>query len=148
VQRSAALAVLMATGCSPGASDSSDGGAPVGEGLGCLVCVDAQSDATILQKVEAILGSICANPDGCHGGGSAGRLGIASGTDFSSLIDVPSYEMPGLLRVKPGDPAHSYVYLKLACDGGIDGSCMPGGRPDPSVAAVFYDWIEAGAPTQ
>ena len=53
-------------------------------------------------------------------------------------------------RVLPGDPANSYVYLKLACRGGIVGQCMPltnpGGRPD--LAKLFHDWIEAGAPTK
>jgi hypothetical protein len=53
-------------------------------------------------------------------------------------------------RVLPGDPAQSYVFIKLSCDGGIpDGfSCMPPGAPEPRLARLFHDWIEAGAPTQ
>jgi hypothetical protein len=148
VSRAAILATLLATSCTPAdSSDATDGGAPEGGGLICLTCIDAQSDASLLQRVEAILGSICSSNDGCHGS-VAGNLAISGATDFHALIDVPSSEMPDLLRVKPGDPADSYVYLKLACEGGIDGSCMPGGRPDPSIAALFHDWIEAGAPTQ
>jgi len=127
----------------------SDGGMPEGGGFGCgLTCVDAHSDASLLQRVEGVLGAICGNPDGCHGGGGCAPFLLSSGTDFSVLIDAPSTEMPGLVRVKPGDPANSYLYRKVACEGGILGSCMPGGRPDPSIAALFHDWIEAGAPTQ
>jgi hypothetical protein len=147
VRRAGCLVLALVASCSPDGSDASDGGAPDGGPPPCLACVDAQSDASLLQKVEGILGSVCASPDGCHGSG-AGSLVISGGTDFHSLIDVASSEVPGLLRVKPGDPGHSYVCLKLACDGGIDGSCMPGGRPDPAIAALFCDWIEAGAPTQ
>jgi hypothetical protein len=51
--------------------------------------------------------------------------------------------------VAPGDPDHSYVYKKLACEGGIDGGCMPLSTGfDPKLALLFREWIEAGAPTQ
>jgi len=150
VPRAALLAILLATSCTPDASDASDAGAPEEAGLMCgLTCVDAQSDASVLQKVEGILGSICASPDGCHGGGGGNvPFLLSGGADFSPLIDAPSVERPGMVRVKPGDPAQSYLYLKIACEGGIDGSCMPPGPPQPSLAALFYGWIEAGAPTQ
>jgi hypothetical protein len=109
--------------------------------------VDATPDVSLVVRVRGLL-QICANPDGCHGAG-AGNLGISSGSEFTSLIDVPSWEVPSLYRVKPGDPARSYVYMKLACEGGIEGGCMPpGGGLSPAQVQVFHDWIEAGAPTQ
>jgi hypothetical protein len=154
VPRAALLAIVLATSCTPDASDAvdageaGDAGTPEEAGLMCgLTCVDAQSDASLLQKVEGILGAICANPDGCHGGGGNVPFLLSGGADFSPLIDVPSVERPEMVRVKPGDPAHSYLYLKVACEGGIDGSCMPPGPPQPSLGALFYGWIEAGAPT-
>ena len=76
-------------------------------------------------------------------------MSIAPGREFDAIIGVRAVERPDLFRVQPGDPLLSYVYLKLSCDGGISGSCMPpgeGGAP-PGVAKTFYDWIEAGAPT-
>jgi hypothetical protein len=90
----------------------------------------------------------CASTDGCHGQG-AGDLPLGPGAEFTPLIDVASYEVPTLDRVLPGDPAHSYVYLKLQCEGGIQGGCMPADGPiSPKVVQSFHDWIEAGAPTQ
>jgi hypothetical protein len=142
--------MMLGTSCSPDASDASDasdGGASEGGAFICLTCIDAQSDASLLQKVEGVLGSICGNPDGCHGGGQP-PFSITGGDDFHLLINVPSTERPDMVRVKPGDPADSYLYLKVACEGGIDGSCMPPGAPQPSLVTLFHDWIEAGAPTQ
>jgi hypothetical protein len=146
--------MLLATSCSPDPSSAIEGGASDDAASDntvlCLTCIDAQSDASLFQKVEGVLGSICANPDGCHASGDPKVPFMLSGgsTDFAQLIDARSFERPELVRVKPGDPAASYLYLKLLCDGGIDGSCMPPGPPQPSLITLFHDWIEAGAPTQ
>ena len=111
--------------------------------LGCF-----QTERSDLARVTGIIDEICSSADGCHGSG-AGNMSLASGREFTSLILVPSSEVPSLFRVLPGDPADSYVYRKLACEGGIQGSCMPlGGQLTPSLVQSFHDWIEAGAPTQ
>lgn len=142
----ASLVMVFAAGCSsPGDPATGDSGGSDG-GSCFFACLDVSVDAPLVVRVKNIL-QICANPDGCHGAG-AGSLTIASGNEFSSLIDVPSSQMPSLYYVKPGDPAQSYLYLKVACEGGIDGDCMPQRRPDPAIARIFHDWIEAGAPTQ
>ncbi len=124
-------------------SDASD------EGLGCGFCADddARPDGPLVLQVKGRIDQICANADGCHGSGQAG-LGLSAGDEFAPMIGMRSTERPDMLRVKPGDPLQSYVYLKLWCDGGIDGGCMPLGQtPSPSLAQLFHDWIEAGAPT-
>jgi hypothetical protein len=140
-----------ATGCSSppdgetgdaSTSDASEGG------TSCLLCREASFDGPAFLEIKGVMDQVCGNVDGCHGTGAA-SFGVQPGTEFSSMIDVTSTEKPPMKRVQPGDPAHSYVYLKLACDGGIVGACMPlntmGGRPD--LAKLFHDWIEAGAPT-
>lgn len=74
---------------------------------------------------------------------------LGPGFEFQQMVGVVSSEMPPMLRVAPGDPDHSYVYKKLACEGGITGACMPRDTgPNPTLARVFREWIEAGAPTQ
>jgi hypothetical protein len=148
VRLAAVLGMSLATGCSsPDVSATGDAGVSDGGELSCLTCADVTTDVSLVVRVGGLL-QICANPDGCHGAG-AGNLAISGGTDFSSLIDVRSWEVPSLYRVKPGDPAQSYVYMKLACEGGIEGGCMPpGGSLGPAQVQVFHDWIEAGAPTQ
>jgi hypothetical protein len=140
--------LLFAPACfSPNTTEGLDGGGPDGS-VCTFVCQDAGADLPPLVVVENILGQVCAQ-DGCHLSGQAG-LAISNGNDFSNLIDVPSSEVPSLVRVKPGDPTQSYLYRKLACEGGIDGSCMPPGsvRLAPAIIEAFHNWIEGGAPTQ
>jgi hypothetical protein len=151
----ALVAGLAVVGCS-----SSDGGGTVDastpsdaggdEGVGCLFCSDASIDAPLGVRVKGKIDQICANADGCHGQGAAG-MGLSPGAEFDAMINVTSTENAPMKRVLPGDPDNSYVYVKLACDGGIpDGfACMPLSTGfDPELAQLFHDWIEAGAPTQ
>jgi len=151
----AAASFLVACG-SAGSDGGTDGGtdasladASVGDAPGCLFCSDVTEDLSDLVRVRNEIDRVCSAVD-CHGS-STGGMGLSPGAEFDAMIDVPSTEVPSLVRVLPGDPAHSYVYVKLACDGGIpDGdACMPLGAVfDPELVRVFHDWIEAGAPTQ
>jgi hypothetical protein len=148
----ALVAGLTFLGCSPADGGATDGAPPTeagpDAGVGCLFCSDATIDASLELRVKEKIDQICANADGCHGQG-AGGMGLAPGAEFDAMINVTSTENPPMKRVLPGDPAHSYVYLKLACEGGIDGGCMPLSTGfDPQLAQLFHDWIEAGAPTQ
>jgi hypothetical protein len=109
---------------------------------------DAGFDGPVLLEVKDRIDRVCASADGCHGSGS-GMMSLSVGHEFGAMINVVSFEMSPMLRVKPGDPENSYVYKKLACEGGIVGSCMPLGFAfEPDVPRIFHDWIEAGAPTQ
>jgi len=109
--------------------------------------LDAADDRSPLAKVKGEIDQVCSQ-DGCHGGGVAG-LGLHTNAEFDAMINVASVEMPSMLRVRPGDPEHSYVYLKVACEGGIVDSCMPlSSGFDRRVKQMFHDWIEAGAPTE
>ncbi|HEX3343641.1 MAG TPA: hypothetical protein VHS09_03670 [Polyangiaceae bacterium] len=147
----AAVAALGLWGCSttsPAVGAPRDAGAG-DEGVGCLFCSDATDDAPLAVQVKGKIDQICANVDGCHGE-SEGHMALNPGSEFDAMIDVESFENPPMKRVLPGDPLQSYVFLKLWCDGGLpDGSaCMPyGSPPDPKLAQLFHDWIEAGAPT-
>ncbi len=141
----AGILMAAATGCSaPDATTFIDGGAAVP----CLFCTDSGSDMPVALRVKGRIDQICSSPDGCHGQGQAG-LSLSYGNEFAPLINVPSTQVPTLLLVAPGDPARSYAYRKIACDGGYVLSCMPkGARFDANLAQLFFDWIEAGAPTQ
>jgi hypothetical protein len=158
------IASVALLGCAPGLleeADAPDGHASEGAaeggldatvdvsdaGIGCLVCSDATEDLSPFTRVKDTVDQICSKSDGCHGSG-AGQMGTSPTHEFGSMIGVASVEEPGMLRVLPGDPSHSYVFLKMACDGGIVGACMPFGSYDPVMAQAFHDWIEAGAPTQ
>lgn len=142
--------LVLLLGCAPSARS----GGPVTDaseeqGAGCLFCSDATDDESLALQVKAELDRTCAGVESCHESG-AGDMLLSSGHDFSALIDVTSSENPPMKRVLPGNPAQSYVLIKLACEGGIpDGGCMPLGLPtDPRLVRLFHDWIEGGAPTQ
>jgi hypothetical protein len=151
-----ALGVALLPACSTSSPDNGsdagalDGGAgdDGGNDAGCVFCsFDAGDiDATLGRKVQVTLDSCNGIESGCHSS-NAGGLSYPIGNEFVHLIDVKSTEDPAVFRVKPGDPSASYLYKKLVGDGGIDGGRMPLGGPyDPRVMAVFFQWIEAGAP--
>ncbi len=106
---------------------------------------DLPADAGLGTRVRYGLRTCAGGPESfCHAA-AAGNLVLPG--DRTNLVDVASTERPELYRVAPGDPARSYLYLKVLGDGGIEGGRMPlGGRADPALAALLADWIEAGAP--
>src|SRR6184192_4166558 len=85
---------------------------------------------------------------GCHD-----RLGrqedqqLQAGMAYAQVVNHPSLEMPGLMRVAPGDPANSYLYRKIT-GAGITGDRMPQGGPYLADAKIklVRDWIRRGAP--
>jgi hypothetical protein len=145
---------LAAVGCSapqaspsPSSGDAGDDASDAGAPPCGFLCGDGSfaTDASPAEQVRGVIDQICSNADGCHGQG-AGGMSLSVGNEFASLIGVRSTERPDLLRVSPGDPLGSYVFLKLRCDGGVVQDCMPQGSPDPTLAPIFAAWIEAGAP--
>jgi hypothetical protein len=73
---------------------------------------------------------------------------LSAATAYANIVNVPSAEEPSLLRVKPGDAAHSYLYQKITGALGIVGSMMPlsGGPLSANDMALIQQWINAGAP--
>jgi hypothetical protein len=149
------LALGVASCSSPGPYATSNAGGDashdattvVDDGPPCITCGDATQDLPPVLRVKEEIDQVCSSVDGCHGAG-AGNLALSFGNEFATMINVRSYEVPTMYRVLPFHPEQSYVYLKLACDAGIDGGCMPlGSKLDPQLVQVFHDWIEAGAPT-
>jgi hypothetical protein len=96
----------------------------------------------------------CAFPT-CHGSAfGEGGLDLRRGRAYANLVEVPSNGAPGTLRVKPGDPRESLLWLKLAKKTlGGEYLTVPGsGMPFGDVPALSRDeveavrlWIQAGA---
>lgn len=80
-----------------------------------------------------------------------GLLVIDEENAYNQLVDVPSYELPSMKRVSPGDPQQSYLWLKvnyqyLAAGGkGWGMPILAGGIRDPEFKKAIHDWIEQGA---
>ncbi|MDP9151826.1 MAG: hypothetical protein M3O36_18035 [Myxococcota bacterium] len=145
----AGILALVAASCSSSETKPvADGAAGDEAVLPCLFCSDAGGDLPLALQVKGRIDQVCSSLDGCHGQGQGG-LALSAGNEFAPIVDVPSTQVPSLLRVVPGAPEASYLYRKIACDGGYVLSCMPkGARFDANLARLFFDWIEAGAPTQ
>jgi hypothetical protein len=85
----------------------------------------------------------------CHSGASAPEgLMLDAAHSYNLLVGIPSVEVPSLNRVKPGDPANSYIVLKIQGSAGIVGGQMPlNETPLPQATInVIRQWITNGAP--
>lgn len=89
-----------------------------------MLPADCQTTVDFEQCIQPILNSRCV---GCHG--SNGGLSLEPGQAESNLVGVPSTCNPELLRVKPGDPDSSLLYLKITDDPRKCGQRMPAAGP-------------------
>jgi hypothetical protein len=82
----------------------------------------------------------------CHP--STMGMNLQSAQAYANIVNVAAGEKAGFMRIKPGDPASSYLFQKVTGAPGIIGSRMPlGGSPLPaSSIELLRQWILAGAP--
>jgi hypothetical protein len=149
----AIVSMLAAFGC--GGTDASGG---PGTSTCPITVIPAHPTFTadILPALQASCGSAATS---CHGGPTASGHVDYSTSIARTAADVraelvgvlPANAPPGYDRVKAGDPAHSWIVVKVTSDqpGGTGyGSRMPLGRPNLCQATVdtLVAWISAGAP--
>ena len=88
----------------------------------------------------------------CHtnvGRNPSAGLNLTHDVAYDQLVNVPSRNKPGAIRVVANDPENSYLIQKLEGRPGIVGNRMPnGGPPDLSEGQmlILKRWIEIGAP--
>ena len=92
----------------------------------------------------------------CHQTSNAmvsGQLDLSADHAYASLVNVAAKNVgavqDGLMRVKPGDPDHSLLYIKIAGHTPVAyGTPMPQSGIALSAAAVdaIRAWIQDGAP--
>ena len=83
----------------------------------------------------------------CHSGaGAPYGLRLDAANSYALLVGVPSGQSSSFLRVKPNDPANSYIIRKLEGTAGA-GERMPAGLPPLAQADidVIRQWIIDGA---
>lgn len=118
--------------------------APSGGGTGG----GPSTQVTLSRDVQPIFTANCVF-EGCHGG-SAPILDqdlSSAQRSFASIVNVPSMEVDGLMRVKPGDSANSYLFQKISQDNPQVPTRMPQGRPNLSDGDInlIRRWIDGGA---
>lgn len=103
--------------------------------------------ATFTRVQNEIFTPTCASL-GCHDPlGQQSQMILTSGRAYAMIVNVPSVEMPNLSRIRPNDPAGSYLYRKIT-GAGITGDRMPQTLPPLSDEKIrlVRDWIRRGAP--
>jgi uncharacterized protein (TIGR03118 family) len=111
------------------------------------------SQVTLTQLQAQVFTPICS---GCHSGVGTSLPGVqnlTAGHTYGSVVNVPSIEQPSVLRIKPNDPANSYLVRKIEGTAGITGSRMPygcGSSYDPCLDQAtinqIIQWVNEGAP--
>jgi len=118
-----------------------------GEGLdenGGVIPVSPPVVSDFQQIQDTIFTPICT---ACHIGANAPRgLRLDAANSYALLVNVASSEVPGTLRVSPGNPDASYIVQKLQGTNSV-GARMPFGGPYLSQAQIdlVRGWIAAGA---
>jgi hypothetical protein len=105
--------------------------------------------APAFADIQAIFTASCS----CHLNApdpSNGQMELTDGKAHANTVGVPSSQLPAMNRITPGDPANSYLWLKLV--GGYM-EAGGGGDPMPLIGDLTQDqldtieaWIIAGAP--
>ncbi|HVM95393.1 MAG TPA: hypothetical protein VMT89_03340, partial [Candidatus Acidoferrales bacterium] len=130
------LLVLLG-GCGGGVSDGS-----------------AAAPESTFSRIQTQVFNVSCSSDSCHSHvGKAGDMVLEEGMSWENLVNhVPSNPLAaahGYMRVMPGTPLNSLLYLKISnsLQPG-EGVPMPYGTPLLPVhaIAVIRAWIEAGAP--
>ena len=134
------LVSLALAGCGGGGGDGDGGGGGGGGGGGD----DPPIEATLESIQENVFTPICTN---CHAGAGAPQgLRLEDGMSHAMLVNVPSSEVPSLLRVEPGNPDDSYLVQKIEGTAAVGGRMPLGGPnlPQETIAAI-RQWITDGA---
>jgi hypothetical protein len=86
----------------------------------------------------------------CHTGAQpAAGMNLSDSSAYLQLVNVPSRNKPGAIRVIPGDPDGSYLIQKIEGTPGIVGERMPrtgGPYLTPNQVVIIRRWIQLGAP--
>jgi hypothetical protein len=129
----ASVAGLAATGA--GCGDDDDGGGPAAPEPARVRFADDVQPIFDLRCTQA-----CHSPPTLNG-----DLDLSPGASHAELVDVPADGYAGRIRVVPGEPDSSLLYLKLIGDPDV-GNRMPlFGSLDSLRIATIRTWIADGA---
>ena len=148
------LALMVLTGACGGGGSSAPPPTPPPPATTCPIPVAKVSPSLAADLVPALQASCGSATTTCHGGASAtGHIdfsGTATQIRTQLVNATPANAPAGWLRVVPGDPAHSWLMVKVTQDqpGGTGyGTRMPQGAPNlcqPTLDTLSA-WISAGA---
>jgi mono/diheme cytochrome c family protein len=88
----------------------------------------------------------------CHtstGRNPSGGMNLNPDVAYDQIVNIAARAKPTAMRIVPGDPNNSYLYLKLTGGAGITGNRMPNNGPPyltDGQLLIIKRWIENGAP--
>jgi hypothetical protein len=135
------LCLIVLHGCAGNGNGLDANGRPIGESGGGSSAPLSADFASLQTNIFTPICSVC------HiGGGAPEGLRLDEDNAYNLLVGVASTEVPGLERVKPGDPDNSYIIQKLEGHAAV-GARMPLGGPylTASTVAFVRQWISNGA---
>ncbi len=112
-----------------------------------LIAVLAQTSGGGMAGIQPIFDKECVK---CHGPKEKkAKLDLSAGESYKALVNAPSKEVPTMVRVKPGDPDQSYLWLKLE-HRSSEGVGMPKGffsskKLSRNELDAIKAWIASGA---
>jgi hypothetical protein len=116
-------------------------------GACALYLVANPPELSFKKDVQPVVNKECLD---CHSAEKhKGKLDLSEANAYKNLVNAPSDELPAMMRVKPGDPDNSYLWLKLEHKT-KEGSGMPkglfGAKSLPQDQKdVIRNWIAQGA---
>jgi hypothetical protein len=155
-----AIVVALGSGC-PGSGKAPAQGAAVPEVAGQGVAGQAATNQGVAGQVAPASGDVgfaatvqpfIDKACNCHQSTPIlmAPFSLKVGEAYGNLVNVPSMQVPSMVRVKPGSTNDSYLWHKI--DGtqaqvGGTGMIMPFTFPlNANEKAIFERWIAAGAP--
>lgn len=106
------------------------------------------TEPTLANVQEEVFTLSCAFST-CHGDAQEAELGLTDeATSAAELINVEAFEIPGEIRVIPGDSEGSLLYQVLEADVGVVRKMPVNSQVTPDQAALVAAWIDAGAPDE
>ena len=132
-------AVLILAACTAGNGEGLDqNGQPI------PIAPPVQSAFQEIQ--DTIFTPICTQ---CHIGATAPQgMRLDAANSYAMIVGVPSNEVPGLMRINPGNPDASYLVQKIQGTAAV-GVRMPANGPPYLTQAqidLIRSWVAAGAP--
>ncbi|MEO8672166.1 MAG: hypothetical protein ABI411_12690 [Tahibacter sp.] len=121
---------------------------PAASGCDSIASVPLRQHMNYNDDIQSIFDARCAN---CHvqpEGQPAADLLLDAPDSWFFLVGEPSSQNSAFIRVVPGNPFNSLLFLKVNCETPGVGVRMPRNRPAISAQeqAMIHDWILAGAP--
>lgn len=151
----AASAVLLWCSCGGGGSFSTGGGTPppaTCQNPLATPISNPRFSTDLLPMFQATCGSASSS---CHGAVTVpgGKFSFSTGAGrtaqdvYNDLVNAPANQIQGWVRVKPGDPANSWLYAKVTGNNQGYGTQMPQAA-NPLCTATLENiriWIQQGA---